>query len=519
MTLPLWQVALVVVIVSIAVGGLCFYAGETHRRKTAEAKIGSAEEEARRLVNDAIRSAEQKRKETLSEAREEIYRLKAESEKELKERRSEVSRQERRLNQKEDNLDRKTEALEKKEAEARQKEQLIDARLGEIEQMKRSEVEKLETISGLSQEAARDLILTRLDEQLTHEKAVMISAYEAQLKEDGEDLARNMLSGIIARCAADHSQDVVVSVVPLPNDEMKGRIIGREGRNIRALETATGVDLIIDDTPEAITISAFDPLRREVARRALEKLIADGRIHPARIEETVEKARKEVEQTVKREGERAVIEAGVHGIHPELVKLLGRLKFRTSYGQNVLNHSLEVCYLSGLMAGELGLDVALAKRAGLLHDIGKRLDHEYEGTHVSIGVEVAKKYKEPPAVIHAIRAHHNDVEPETPIAFIVMAADAISAARPGARRENLENYIRRLEKLEEISNSFEGVENSYAVQAGREVRIMVRPEDVSDDQMVLLARDIASRIESELDYPGQIKVNVIRENRAVEYAK
>ena len=519
MTLPLWQVALVVLIVSVVAGLICFKLGESYRRRTAERKIGSAEDEAKRIINDAIKSAEQKRKETLLEAKDEIFKLKAEGDKELKERRNEVSRQERRLNQKEENLDKKTEALEKKDADMKQKELLISARLDEVEQIKQRQLDKLESISGLSQEAAKGIILQRLDEQLTHEKAVKINSYETQLKEESDEIARNLLTQAIARCAADHSREAVVSVVPLPSDEMKGRIIGREGRNIRALENATGVDLIIDDTPEAITISSFDPIRREVARQTLEKLISDGRIHPARIEETVEKARREVDITIKKEGERAVMEAGIHGLHPEMVKLLGRLKYRTSYGQNVLKHSLEVSFLSGLLASELGVDVALAKRAGLLHDIGKGLDHEYEGTHVTIGVEMAKKYKEPAAVIHAIHAHHNDVEPQTPLAFIVMAADAISAARPGARRENLENYIKRLEKLEEISNSFAGVETSYAVQAGREVRIMVKPEAVNDDQIVILARDIVSKIENELDYPGQIKVNVIRESRAVDYAK
>lgn len=519
MTLPLWQAILVAVIVAIITGVIAFNSGVSHRRKVAEAKIGSAEDEAKRLINDAIKSAEQKRKEALLEAKDEIFKLKADGEKELKERRSEISRQERRINQKEENLDKKTENLEKKEADSKQKEALIDARLDELEQMKQRELEKLEVISGLSTDAARALILQRLDEQLSHEKALKITSYETQLKEDSEELARNLLTQTIARCAADHAQEAVVSVVPLPSDEMKGRIIGREGRNIRALETATGVDLIIDDTPEAITLSSFDPIRREVARQTLEKLISDGRIHPARIEEMVEKARRDVDITIKKEGEKAVMDAGVHGLHPELVKLIGRLKYRTSYGQNVLKHSLEVSYLSGLIAGELGMDVTLAKRAGLLHDIGKGLDHEYEGTHVSIGVEVAKKYRESAAVIHAIQAHHNDVEPQTPLAFIVMAADAISAARPGARRENLENYIKRLEKLEEISNSFEGVEKSYAVQAGREVRIMVKPEAIDDDKIVILARDIVQKIENELDYPGQIKVNVIRESRAVEYAK
>lgn len=519
MTLSLPSVVLVVLIVAIFVAFLAYKKGISDRMKTAESTIGSAEEEAIRIRNEASRAAAQKKKEILLEAKDEIYKIKADSEKELKERRSEVTRQERRLNQKEENLDKKTEFLEKKDADIKQKELLVNARLDEIEQMKQRELEKLETISGLSQDAAKDLILQKLDEQLTHEKAVKITAFENQLKEDSEEMARNLLTQTIARCAADHSREAVVSVVPLPSDEMKGRIIGREGRNIRALETATGVDLIIDDTPEAITISSFDPIRREVARQTLEKLISDGRIHPARIEETVEKARKEVDLTIKKEGERAVMEAGVHGLHPELIKLIGRLKYRTSYGQNVLKHSLEVSYLAGLIAGELGMNVSQARRAGLLHDIGKGLDHEYEGTHVSIGVEVAKKYKESKEIIHAIQAHHLDVEPQTPLAFIVMAADAISAARPGARRENLENYIKRLEKLEEISNSFEGVENSYAVQAGREVRIMVKPEAISDDEIVILARDIVKRIENELDYPGQIKVNVIRESRAIDFAK
>lgn len=511
--------ALIAIVVGAVAGFVCFQLGISHRRKTAEAKIGSAEEEAKRLINDAIKSAEQKRKEALLEAKDEIFKMKAESDKELKERRSEISRQERRLNQKEENLDKKTENLEQKETEAKQKQELIEARLNEIEQMKQREIEKLEVISGLSSEAARVMILEKLDSQLAHEKALKINYYENQLKEDSEELARNLLTQTIARCAADHAQEAVVSVVPLPSDEMKGRIIGREGRNIRALETATGVDVIIDDTPEAITLSSFDPVRREVARQTLEKLISDGRIHPARIEEMVEKARRDVEITIKKEGEKAVMDAGVHGLHPELVKLIGRLKYRTSYGQNVLKHSLEVCYLSGLIAGELGMDVNIAKRAGLLHDIGKGLDHEYEGTHVSIGVEIAKKYKESNAVIHAIQAHHHDVEPKTALAFVVMAADAISAARPGARRENLENYIKRLEKLEEISNSFSGVEKSFAIQAGREVRIMVKPEVIDDDNLTILARDIVTKIENELDYPGQIKVNVIRENRAIDFAK
>ena len=471
------------------------------------------------MVNDAIKTAEQKRKEAIIEAKDEAFKLKADAEKEIKERRSEVSRQENRLVQKENSLDKKTEALEKKEEDLKNRTELVDARLGELEQLKARENEKLETIAGLSQEDAKVLLLSRLDDELVHEKAVRVAAYEANMKDQCDMIARDMISLAIARCAADHSSESTVSVVPLPSDEMKGRIIGREGRNIRALETATGVDLIIDDTPEAITLSSFDQTRREVARMALEKLISDGRIHPARIEETVDKCRRELELQMKREGERAVMDLGVHGLHPDLVKLLGRLKFRTSFGQNVLQHSIEVSLLSGLMAGEMGLNVTQARRAGLLHDIGKALDHEIEGSHVQIGVDICRKYKENPAIIHAVEAHHNDVEPKTPLAFIVMAADAISAARPGARRENMESYIKRLENLEELSCSFEGVESAFAVQAGREVRIMVEPGKVSDDQLILLSRSIAKKIEEELDYPGQIKVNVIRESRAVEYAK
>ncbi len=509
-----------IVVIAIAIGVAAgFFWGSNYRRKTAEAKIGSAEDEAKRIVNDAIKTAEQKRKETIIEAKDEALRMKSEADKEIKERRSELSRQERRLDQKEETLDKKVAAMEQKEEEQRRRSELVEAKLDELEQLKLRQMEKLETIAGLTQEDAKQLLLNRLDQELTHEKAMRVSAYEANLKEECDTMAREMIGQAIARCAADHSSEATVSVVPLPNDEMKGRIIGREGRNIRALETATGVDLIIDDTPEAITLSSFDQARREVARMTLERLISDGRIHPARIEETVEKCRRELELSMKREGERAVMEVGIHGIHPDIVKLLGRLKFRTSFGQNVLNHSLEVAYLSGLLASEMGLNVTQARRAGLLHDIGKALDHEIEGSHVQIGVEVARKYKENPAVIHAIEAHHGDVEPKTPLAFIVMAADAISAARPGARRENLESYIKRLENLEEISCSFEGVENAFAVQAGREVRIMVKPDAIADDQLILLARSITKKIEEELDYPGQIKVNVIRESRAIEYAK
>ena len=514
-------IALVVaVLVAIAVGVvLGFVLGEQHRKRTAEAKLGSAEEEAKRIVNDAIKSAEQKRKETIIEAKDEAFKLKSEADKEIKERRAEVTRQERRVDQKEEALDKRTATIERKEEDLKKRTELVEARLDELEQLKLRQTEKLETIAGMSQEDARAVLLQRLDEELTHEKAMRISAYQSNLKDECDNMAREMVSQAIARCAADATSEATVSVVPLPNDEMKGRIIGREGRNIRALETATGCDLIIDDTPEAITLSSFDQTRREVARMALERLIADGRIHPARIEETVDKCRRELELTMKREGEKAVMDLGIHSLHPDLVKLIGRLKFRSSYGQNVLSHSLEVAWLAGLMAGELGVNVAMARRAGLLHDIGKALDHEIEGSHVQIGVDICKKYRENPAIIHAVEAHHGDVEPKTPLAFIIMAADAISASRPGARRENMESYIKRLETLEALCNGFDGVESSYAVQAGREVRILVQPDKIADDQVVLLARSIARKIEDELDYPGQIKVSVIRESRATEYAK
>ena len=506
------MVSPVIAAVIAVVAGVVAAAGVSYRRKTAEAKIGSAEEEAKRLINDAMKAAQQKRKEALIEAKDEAFQLKAEADKEIKERRSELSRQERRLDQKEEAMDRKTAVLEQKETDLAKRSELVEARLDEIEQIKARELDKMETIAGLTAEDAKQLLLNRLDEQLTHEKAMHIAAFETQTKDECDTMARELISQAVARCAADHSSEATVSVVPLPSDEMKGRIIGREGRNIRALETATGVDLIIDDTPEAITLSSFDPVRREVARMTLEKLISDGRIHPARIEETVEKCRRELELAMKREGEKAVMDVGVHGIHPDMVKLLGRLRYRTSYGQNVLNHSLE-------LAGEMGVNVTLARRAGLLHDIGKALDHEIEGSHISIGVDIAKKYKENPAIIHAIEAHHGDVEAKTPLAFIVMAADAISAARPGARCENLESYIKRLESLEEIASGFEGVERSFAIQAGREVRIMVKPDAINDDALILLAHSISQKIEETLDYPGQIKVNVIRESRAVDYAK
>ena len=505
--------------VALVIGVVCFVVGGVVRRKTDEGTIGSAKDEARRILSEAMKTAETKKKEALLEAKDEIHQLRSETEKDLRERRSDVQRQEHRLQQKEETLDRKIENLEAKEEKLNQRAKQIDERIAECEAIKRSQMEILEKLSGLSKEQARAELLSLLDGELAHEKAAKIMQYERDIKDEADRMAREIVSHAIQRCAADHSSEMTVSVVALPNDEMKGRIIGREGRNIRAIENATGVDLIIDDTPEAITVSCFEPIRREIARVTLEKLILDGRIHPARIEETVAKATAEVEDVIKREGEQAMLDAGVHNLHPELVKLLGRLHFRTSYGQNVLNHSMEVCYLSGLLAAELGADVTLAKRAGLLHDIGKAIDHEQEGSHIQLGVEAAKKYKESEAVIHAIHAHHGDIEAKSVIAFIVQAADAISAARPGARRENIENYIKRLEKLEEIANSFKGVDASFAIQAGREIRILVKPEAVNDDQMIIVAREIAERIENELEYPGQIKINLIRENRVVDYAK
>ena len=515
---PILTVVLVLVAAAVA-GALGFYLGGENRKRTAEAKIGSAEEEAKRIVNDAIKAAEQKRKETIIEAKDEAFKLKSDADKEIKDRRAEITRQERRIDQKEEALDKRTAQMERKEEDLKRRSETVEARLDELEQLKLRQTEKLETIAAMSKEDARAVLLKQVDDELTHEKAMKISAYQANMKDECDNLARELIGQAIARCAADATSEATVSVVPLPSDEMKGRIIGREGRNIRALETATGCDLIIDDTPEAITLSSFDQTRREVARMALERLIADGRIHPARIEETVDKCRRELEIQMKREGDKAVMELGIHSLHPDLVKLIGRLKYRTSFGQNVLSHSLEVAWLAGLMAGELGVNVQLARRAGLLHDIGKALDHEIEGSHVQIGVDICRKYRENPQVIHAIEAHHGDVEPKTTLAFIIMAADAISAARPGARRENMESYIKRLETLEALCNGFEGVESSYAVQAGREVRILVQPDKVSDDEVILLARNVAKKIENELDYPGQIKVSVIRESRATEYAK
>ena len=489
------------------------------RKKIAEGKIGSAEAEAKRILLDSEKAAESKKKEALIEAKEEILRQRNETEREMKERRSEISRTERRLVQKEENLDRKSEALEAKNDQLDKKLKEADAVREKVEETLAKQLVILENISGISADEAKEQLIERVESQVKHELAQRLDELEAQFKEESEDKARNILSLAIQRCAADHVAESTISVVALPSEEMKGRIIGREGRNIQKIETLTGVELIIDDTPEAITISGFDPVRREVARQALEKLIADGRIHPARIEEMVEKAQKEVEAAVKQAGERATFEVGIHGIHPELVRLLGRLRYRTSYGQNVLKHSTEVAFLAGIMAEELGVDASVARRAGLLHDIGKAFPHDVEGSHVEIGVNAAKKYKESREVVHAIEAHHNDVEPKTIIAVIVQAADAISAARPGARREDMENYIKRLQKLEEIAESFGGVEKAFAIQAGREIRVMVKPEEVNDDGMKVIARDMASKIKEEVKYPGQIKINVIRESRAVDYAK
>ena len=511
----------IIYIVLGAVAGLVLgiVIGNAMRKRFAEREIGNAEQEATRLINEAIRSGESRKKEMLLEAKDEIHKSRTEYEKEVKERRAELTKQERRLQQKEETLDKKSETFEKKEEELARRMAEVAAAKEEAEAVKKAHLATLEQISGLSQEQAKQFLLKAVEEDIRHETAMKIKEIEQQMKDEADEKAREVISIAIQRCAADHAAEATVSVVPLPNDEMKGRIIGREGRNIRTLETITGVDLIIDDTPEAITVSSFDPVRREIARLALEKLIGDGRIHPTRIEDCVEKARKDVDRTIREEGERACFETGVHGLNPELVKVLGRQKYRTSYGQNVLNHSMEVAHIAGLMAAELGVDVTLAKRAGLLHDLGKSIDHEVEGSHVQLGADLARKYKENPVVVNAIESHHGDVEPKTIIAVLVQAADAVSAARPGARRENVENYIRRLQKLEELTGSYPGVEKAFAIQAGREVRIMVKPEEVTEDNMIILARDIAKQIESELEYPGQIKVNVIRETKAVEYAK
>ena len=514
-----WVLYIIIGVVVLGLIALSFRLGFSYRKKIAEAEVGGAEEEAKRILNDAYKAAENKKREVLLEAKEENHKLRAELDKETKERRNELSRQERRIQQKEEQLDKKTENLEKKEEAIASKKAEIEKVKQKIDELHDKELEHLERISGLSTAEAKEFLLKRVETEIRHEAALMIKEVEEKAKDEADKKAKNIIGCAIQKCAADHVAETTVSVVPLPNDEMKGRIIGREGRNIRALETLTGIDLIIDDTPEAVILSGFDPIRREVARLALEKLITDGRIHPARIEETVEKARKEVDAIIKQEGEQATFDTGVHGLHPEIIKLLGKLRFRTSYGQNVLKHSIEVSHLAGLMAGELGADIHLAKRAGLLHDIGKAVDHEMEGSHVTIGADLAKKYGEGFDVVHAIMAHHGDVDAETLIASLVQAADAISAARPGARRENLETYIKRLEKLEEIANSFDGVDKSFAIQAGREIRIMVKRDNVNDENMIVVARDIVKKIETELEYPGQIKVNVIRETRAVDYAK
>jgi len=517
-----WVFFIVLGILILLAAGLIFLfyrMGYNNRKSTAETQIGSAEQEATRILNSALAVAEQKKKEAILEAKDDIHRQRQEADRELRERRAEVQRQERRIDQREETLDKRSTNLEKKEDALQDKHKHADTIIEEAEQLKRSQFDLLERISGLTQEQAKQQLLQELEHELDHEKAVRIMDFEQRTRDESDSMAKEIIATAIQRCAADHSAETTVSVVTLPSDEMKGRIIGREGRNIRTLETITGVDLIIDDTPEAITVSCFDPVRREIARRTLEKLIVDGRIHPARVEELYDKCKREVEATIKQTGEHALIEAGVNNVHGEIVKLLGKLRYRTSYGQNVLNHSLEVSYIAGLMAAEIGADVKLAKRAGLLHDIGKALDHEQEGSHVELGVEFARKYKENEHVVHAIQAHHGDVEARSIIACLVQAADAVSAARPGARRENLQNYIKRLEKLEELTQSFAGVDTSFAMQAGREVRIMVKPDQISDDQMVLLARDIAQKIEKDMEYPGQIKVHLIRESRASEIAK
>ena len=512
-------VAIVLIVVAVAAAVLSHFLTVSNLKNNAESKIGNAEAKAREIIDDAVKTAETKKKESLLEIKEESIRNKNELEKETKERRSELQRYEKRVLSKEEALDKKSEAIERREAGFTAKEEELKQREAKVEELSQQRVQELERISGLTSEQAKAYLLKTVEEDVKHDTAKMIKELEAQAKEEADKKAKEYVVTAIQRCAADHVAETTISVVQLPSDEMKGRIIGREGRNIRTLETLTGVELIIDDTPEAVVLSGFDPIRREVARIALEKLIVDGRIHPARIEEMVEKAQKEVDTMIREEGESAALEVGVHGIHPELLKLLGRMKFRTSYGQNALKHSVEVAQLSGLLAGEIGLDVRLAKRAGLLHDIGKSIDHDVEGSHIQIGVDLCRKYKESATVINAVEAHHGDVEPETLIACVVQAADTISAARPGARRETLETYTNRLKQLEDITNQFKGVDKSFAIQAGREIRVMVVPEQVSDADMVLLARDIAKQIEFELEYPGQIKVNVIRESRVTDYAK
>ena len=510
-------------IIKLIVGVVCLIIGVAvgilYRKNVSEKTIGSAEQEATRIINDAIKSGETKKREAILEAKDEILKARTEADREIKERRNEVQKTEHRLHQKEENLERKTDVMERKNEELTRKIAQVQKTQEESEQIKAEQIATLERLSGLKREEAKDYLVTSIENEAKHDAAVKLREINQKIKDEAETTARELIATAIQRFSADQVSESTVSVVALPNDEMKGRIIGREGRNIRALENLTGVDLIIDDTPEAITLSSFDPVRREIARLSLEKLILDGRIHPPRITEMVQKAQKEVEQIIRSEGERAIFETGLHGIHPELIRLLGRLHYRTSYGQNVLLHSIEVAHIAGMLASELGIDPTLARRGGLLHDIGKAVDQEFEGSHVTIGVDLAKKYKESPAVVHAIAAHHGDVEATTIEACLVQAADAISAARPGARRENYENYIKRLEKLEEIANTTAGVERSYAIQAGRELCIIVKPEEVNDDNMTLLARDIAKHIEEELDYPGQIKINMVRETRAIEYAK
>ena len=513
------SVIIAVVITLLVTAVVVYFVTTAYYKKVTEAKIGNADEKAREIIDEAVKTAETKKREAMLEAKEESIRVKNDLDKEVKERRAEIGRSERRIVQKEENLDKKLEAIEKREAGFAAKEEEINRQKAQVAKLNEERVKELERISGLTSEQAKDYLLKTVEEDVKIDTAKLIKEMEHKAKEEADKKAKEYVVTAIQKCAADHVAETTISVVQLPNDEMKGRIIGREGRNIRTLETLTGVDLIIDDTPEAVVLSAFDPIRREIARVALEKLIVDGRIHPARIEEMVEKAQKEVEAQIREDGENAAMDVGVHGIHPELLKLLGRMKFRSSYGQNALRHSIEVAQLSGLLAGEVGVDVRMAKRAGLLHDIGKSIDHEVEGSHIQIGVDLCKKYKESPIVINTVASHHGDVEPESLIACIVQAADAISAARPGARRETLETYTNRLKQLEDITNEFKGVEKSFAIQAGREIRVMGVPDHVSDADMVLLARDIAKQIEAELEYPGQIKVNVIRESRAVDYAK
>ena len=519
MSVSVFTAALIAIVASVVVAFIAWTAAIAYRTKTYESKIGSAEEKSREIIDEALKTAETKKREALLEAKEESLKTKNELEKETRERRAELQRYERRVLSKEENLDKKSDAMEKREAGLAAREEALNKRNAEVESLYEKGIQELEKISGLTSEQAKEYLLKSVEDDVKHDTAKLIKELDNKAKEEADKKAREYVVTAIQRCAADHVAETTVSVVQLPNDEMKGRIIGREGRNIRTLETLTGVELIIDDTPEAVVLSGFDPVRREVARIALERLIVDGRIHPARIEEMVEKAQKEVETNMREEGEAAALEGGIHGLHPELIRLLGKLKYRTSYGQNALKHSIEVAQLSGLLAGEIGLDVRMAKRAGLLHDIGKAVDHEMEGSHIQLGAELCKKYKEPAVVLNTVESHHGDVEPQSLIACIVQAADTISAARPGARRETLETYTNRLKQLEDITNSFKGVDKSFAIQAGREVRIMVVPEQINDDGMILLARDISKKIEEALEYPGQIKVNVIRESRVTDYAK